>query len=308
MGSQIMAKSAQVAPGRRVRHLVEAAGLYVWVGALKMLPIDLASNLGGALGRAIGPRLGITRRARRSLRLAFPAKTEAEIEAIVRGMWDNLGRTAAEYPHLGRITAPGSGRIELIDLDDAIPLQQKVKPGILVSGHLANWEIMHVVACRIGIDLAIIERSPNNPYVRRLLERLRGVAGGRRIPKGSGGAKDALKVLRAGGTLGILADQKMSDGIEVRFFGRSAMTAAGPAQLALRTGCPLVPSRIERIGPARFRMTCYAPLELPSDSPPKAAIAAVTQQLNDIFEDWIRQQPADWLWLHRRWPKAAKPG
>ena len=118
---------------------------------------------------------------------------------------------------------------------------------------------------------------------------------------------DALKVLRAGGTLGILADQKMSDGIEARFFGRPAMTAAGPAQLALRTGCPLVPSRIERIGPARFRMTCYAPLTLPRDGPPKAAIAALTQQLNDIFEDWIRQQPADWLWLHRRWPKAAKP-
>jgi KDO2-lipid IV(A) lauroyltransferase len=299
---------AEPAGKRLLRRLLfyplEALGLFLGFGLFRLLPVDAASNLGGWLGRTIGPRLPVTRWARRNLRLAFPQAATGEIESIVRGMWDNLGRIAAEHPHLGRITAPGGGRVELIDLDGTAALQDRVRPGILASGHLANWEVMAVNFARVGIDLSIFARVPNNPLVRSLVERYRGAAGGRRIPKGAAGAKQAMALLAAGGTLGILADQKMNDGVEVPFFGHPAMTAAGPAQLALRFGCPLVPVRIERLGPARFRVTCHPPLARPSTGDRQHDVAALTARLNRLLEDWIGERPQEWLWLHKRWPEA----
>jgi KDO2-lipid IV(A) lauroyltransferase len=289
---------------RAVSYPLEAIGLFLGLGLFRLLPMDAASNLGGWLGRTLGPHLPVTRWARRNLRLAFPDKPGPEIEAIVRGMWDNLGRTASEYPHLGRITVPESGRVEVIDLSGPPPVQERVRPGILVSGHLANWEVLPVVACRLGLDLVGIARLPNNPLVRPLIDRLRGVAGGARISKGAEGAKQAIALLRGGGTLGILADQKMNDGIEADFFGRPAMTAAGPAQLALALDCPLVPARIERLGAARFRMTFYPPLARPATGDRQHDVAVLTAALNRLLEEWIGERPQDWLWLHKRWPWA----
>ncbi len=297
---------AEAARGRQLRRVLlyplEALGLVLGLGVFRLLPVDMASDLGGWLGRTIGPRLPVTRWARRNLRLAFAGKPSDEIESIVRGMWDNLGRTAGEYPHLGRITARDAGRIEWIDLDDTTPLRQRVRPGILVSGHFANWEVMAVNFRRIGIDLTIFARLPNNPLVRSLIEHFRGAAGGRRIPKGAEGAKQAIALLRNGGTLGVLADQKANDGIESTFFAQPAMTSAGPAQLALRFGCPLIPARIERTGPARFRMTCYPQLVLPTTGDRNRDAAALTAALNRLLEQWITERPQEWLWLHKRWP------
>ena len=292
-------------PGRRFKFVLEAAGLYLAVGIVRLLSPEAASNLGGFLGRLIGPRLGITRRARRNLRLAFPEKSTAEIEAIVRGMWDNLGRVAAEYPHLGAITAATSDRVELAGVDAVRAVRDGGKAGILASAHLANWEIMPVVAAQNGVDMTVVVREPNNPYVRDLIDRLRGVAGGWRTAKGSGGARQAMEVLRGGGVLGVLFDQKMNAGLSIPFFGVAARTAAAPARLALRFRCPLVPVRIERTGPARFRVFAHPPLVLPEGGDREAATIQIMVELNSILEGWIRARPEQWLWLHRRWPESA---
>jgi len=295
-----------MSPWRRGKFLLEALGFLLAVGILRLFSPEGASNLGGFLGRTIGPRLGITRRARQNLRLAFPEKTPAEIESIVRGMWDNLGRVAAEYPHLGRIAAADSDRVELVNIDHVRALPNGPTAGILVSAHLANWEILPVVAARTGIDMMGVVREPNNPYVRPLLERLRGIAGGERTDKGARGAREAIQVLRNNRVLAMLIDQKMNTGISLPFFGVEAMTLVAPAQLALRFRCPLVPIRVERLGPARFRVEARPPLVLPETADRDAAVAQIMTELNRILEDWIRERPEQWLWLHRRWPDAAR--
>ena len=123
------------------------------------------------------------------------------------------------------------------------------------------------------------------------------------FPKGAAGARLALAHLSRGGYLGMLMDQKMNDGIEARFFGRPAMTAPALAALALRFRCPVVPAHVQRVGPARFRLVCEEPLDLPDTGDRQADILAVTQAVNDRLERWIRARPEGWLWLHRRWPK-----
>jgi len=295
-----------MSPWRRGKLLLEAAGFFFAMGCLRLLTPEAASNLGGFVGRTIGPRLGISRRARQNLRLAFPEKTDAEIAAIVRGMWDNLGRVGGEYPHLGRITAADSGRIELVDAETVWALRDGSTAGILVSAHLANWEIMPVVATRYGVDITGVAREPNNPYIRPLLNRLRGVTGGRHVEKGAGSARESVKVLRENRVLGLLIDQKMNTGISLPFFGVEAMTLVTPAQLALRFHCPLMPIRIERLGPARFRIKVLPALILPETADRHAATAQIMGELNRILEGWIRERPKEWLWLHRRWPDAAR--
>ena len=128
---------------------------------------------------------------------------------------------------------------------------------ILVSGHIGNWEMLPAAAARCGIMFSALYRASANPLVNDQVIRLRQQALGATVPmfpKGSHGARLALAHLRCGGSLGLLIDQKMNDGIETQFFGRPVMTAPAAAALALRTGCPVILGHVERIGPARLRV------------------------------------------------------
>ena len=283
-------------------YRIEAWLAALLFGGFGLLPLDRASALGGALARAIGPRLGLTKRARLNLRRALPELDAAATDAIVRGMWDNLGRVAAEYPHLRKIKVfAGDGRVEtrgLEHLDRALAAGRRV---ILFSGHLANWEIAALAGGQYGLDIAQIYRAANNPLVDRMIARLRG-GGGALIPKGSRAARGAIAALRAGGHLSLLVDQKMNDGIAVPFFGRPAMTAPALAQLALRFGCDVLPVRVERLAGARFRLTVHPPLPLPRSGDPQADVRALMAAVNATLEAWIRERPEQWFWVHRRWP------
>ena len=290
---------------RRLRYALEALGLALALAVLRPLPPETASNLGGFIARSLGPRLGVSERARRNLRLAMPELSESRRSEILRGMWDNLGRTFAEYPHLGRIADPASDRIEWAEMEPVGRLRDQRGAGILCSAHMANWEILPVAAARSGLEMTVIVREPNNPYVRGMVDRLRGVAGGGRTPKGESGAKESIRVLRAGHVLGALFDQKLNRGLSAPLFGIEAMTAAAPAQLALRFRCPLILVRIERTGPARFRLSAQGPLPLPETGDRQADTRALVTRMNAVLEDWIRARPEQWFWLHRRWPDEA---
>ena len=286
---------------RRLRHLAEyalARGLCELFGAL---PLDWASALGGGLGRALGPRLAISNRARANLARAFPDRGAAEREAIVAGMWAHLGRVLAEYPHLARIADPGGGRVEIVGGEHIAALRDDGAGAVCIGGHIGNWEILPLVAAREGLPLVNVYRAPNNPLVARLLRRLRG--GGVFHPKGPEASRAAVAALRRGGHIGVLVDQKLNEGVLAPFFGRDAMTATTPARLAARFGVPLACFRVERLGDARFRYTVHPPLELPRDGDGGVDAAAAAREMNAIFEGWIRERPEQWLWLHRRWPE-----
>jgi KDO2-lipid IV(A) lauroyltransferase len=301
--------SAQDRPSRSgeqakvsARHLFDAAVLMLVYAGFRVLPTDLASALGGWLGRTIGPRIRVSRRARRNLARAMPDLAPAQTERIVRAMWDNLGRTVGEFAHIKRI-ADTPERVEVINEAGLDCLRVDGRAGILFSGHLGNWEILTHLARRFGVDYAQVYRAPNNRIVDWFVRRMRGVPAEMQVPKGSSGARRALAVLRRGGRLGMLVDQKMNDGIAVPFFGHAAMTAPALAEFGLRYRCPLVPVRVERVGGCRFRITVHPPLALPDSGDRAADVHTTMATVNALLEDWIRARPEQWLWLHRRWPK-----
>ncbi len=269
------------------------------------LPLDAASAVGGWLGRAIGPRLGVRKIAQRNLVAAFPEKSTAEIDAIMTEMWDNLGRVMAEFPHIGRMDIYGDPRFEVSGVEHADAMRDDGKPGIFLTPHLGNWELSaHAVIQRgpWATPLAIVYRAANDPAAEWLLRYGRRGLKAEMIAKGPAGARRIVELLRAGGHIGMLPDQKMNDGISVPFFGRPAMTASAIAQLALKYDCRIMPGYVERVKGARFRLHMLPPIPLPDSGDRKADIVALTTDINLRVEEWIRRRPGQWLWVHRRWP------
>ena len=153
----------------RFADRLEAWGAASLFGGFKLLPLDRASALGGALARRIGPFLGVSKHARRNISRAFPELSETEIARVAAGMWDNLGRVAAEYSHLGKIRVfePG-GRVEtrgFEHVDRAVATGRRM---IVFSGHIANWEIATLAGIQHGISVAQIYRAGNNPPLDRM--------------------------------------------------------------------------------------------------------------------------------------------
>lgn len=164
---------------RGCKHAIETALVYVVYGFFGLMPMETASGLGGRLLSSLGPRLGISRVARNNLNLAFPEKTATEKETILRGMWDNLGRVIGEYPHLHRIWQD----VEVVGRENFEAARDSGKAALLFSAHIANWEIP-AIRKKTGLDIHIVYRKPNNPWVDGLLRHARASGAAGYIEKG----------------------------------------------------------------------------------------------------------------------------
>lgn len=267
----------------------------------RLLPLDAASALGGWIGRNFGPLLGVHHTARRNIARAFPEKSEEEREEILRGMWDNLGRVGAEYPHMARpairrrVTLKGAEHLEQVRTSD--------RSYLFFSGHFGNWEMLPRTAADHGVPLFLIYRHANNPFADWLIRRIRGVYNRGMSRKGSDGALQVLRAIRERRHIGMLIDQKMNDGIPVPFFGRDAMTAPAIAQLALKYELPLLPACVTRTHGAHFTITAHPPYYLENTGNRQEDIRIAMTAINARFEEWVRAHPSQWFWVHNRWPK-----
>lgn len=292
-------------PLEKFRYGAEAAAFFAFMGLFRILGVDRASALGGFIGRNIFRRTSVTKRARINLRAAYPDMSDAEIDAIILEMWDNLGRTIAEYAHHDKMTAKGpDARIEVVNLDILERAAANGKGIEFVSGHFANWEIMQYAARQYGYDGGSVYRPVNNPYIDRYIVRQRMTHGtGYQIGKGAQGTRRIFTLLRSGKAVLLLVDQKTNEGLPVPFFGRDAMTTPAPAALALKLGAVMLPVTNERMGGARFRITVHEPLTVEPSGDHDRDVLALTTKLNAALEAVIRKRPSQWLWIHRRWPK-----
>ena len=292
----------------RLAFRLEALAARALLRLFRTLGPVRASNLGGALARTIGPLLPVSRVADVNLRLALPELDAAGRKRVVRGAWDNLGRTVAEFPHIAalRQNTPAGPGWEMAGAATLQAVAARGGPAIFFSGHIGNWEMLPAACAAYGLPFSSMFRAATNPEVDKLIVALRQEAMGAPVPmfaKGAAGAKAAMAHMRKGGFLGLLMDQKLNNGIEVALFGRPAMTAPAMAALALRFRCPVIPGHVQRVGPARFHLVCEPPMELPDTGDRQQDVRVMTQAMNQYLERWIRERPEGWLWMHRRWPK-----
>jgi KDO2-lipid IV(A) lauroyltransferase len=275
---------------------------------VRALGPDRASNLGAAGARLLAPLAPQNRIARENIAAAFPEKTEAERAAILRESWENLGRTAAEYVHLGALwdwdlNNPDAGRIELPadSVERFRQLLEDGKPAMVFAAHLANWELPAVAAQRHGLPAAALYRTPNNRAIARDILAMRHPVMGELIPAGTAAPIRMMEALDAGLHLGMLVDQRFGRGPQVRFLGRTATANPLLARLARRFDCPVHGARAIRLPGNRFRLELTEAIALPRDARGVVNVDAATQAINDIIAGWIREHPGQWLWQHRRW-------
>ncbi len=277
---------------KQIRYIFEALFLVLLFGFSKILPVQMASDFGGFVGRTIGIRLAASRKALRNAKMVFPNKSDAEIKNIIIGMWDNLGRVMMEYAHLKQIVkrhVDVSG-IENLDTD---------KGGIIISAHLANWEIVppFLYTHYNQNNFVPIYRAPNNPYSDYILKKLRSFNGKLdSIPKSKSGTRKIVASINDGKQIGMIIDQKYNEGIEVDFLGTPAMTSPIFAQLALKYNCPIVPAHVVRVKGANFKLNLLPPMIIKNKTAEQ-----IVKDSHLLLQQWIEQNPEQWLWIHNRW-------
>ena len=266
------------------------------------------SDFAGNLMRRIGPKLREHRIGRANLTAAFPGKSPEEIEQILDGVWDNLGRLAVEFAHLDRIwdhdpDNRGNSHIEFTPETEArfVRLRDDGKPALVFAAHLANWEMPALPGPAHGLPSAVLYRAPSIGAVAEMVMQTRGVNMGRLIRTGLDGAMKAAAALQEGMHVGMLVDQYYVRGVPVTFFGRKTMANPLIARLARQIECPIHGTRVVRLPNHRF----YAELteEIPPvrDAEGKIDVAGTMQAITNVVEGWVREHPEQWLWLHRRW-------
>lgn len=258
--------------------------------------------------KLIGPRLREHRIGRANLAAAFPEKSPEEIEQILMGVWDNLGRVGAEFAHMDHVwdyerEHPEQSRIELpprsVELFDQI--RNDGKPALIFAAHLANWELPALAAVAHGLDAAILYRRPNIASADRIIQEMRQVNMGTLIPAGRDAPLRLAQALKDGKHVAMLIDQYLTGGVEVTFFGRKTRANPMLARLLRQVECPVHGVRIIRLPGHRFRGELSEEVKPVRDADGRIDIQGTTQAITSMVERWIREHPEQWLWLHRRW-------
>jgi len=281
--------------------LFEATVLKIVFGPFGLMPLDMASWMGSKLARLLCPMLPICKVVRRNLLLAFPGKTHAEREQIMMEMWDNIGRYATEFPHMSKDKI--ATRVTLKGLEHVEAIKSGNTGSLWISGHFGNWEIMPRMAAEYGVPLMLVYRHSNNPLAEKIVQKVRARYHNGMIGKGTVGAMKILRALKQHQAVGILVDQKMNEGIPIPFFGEHAMTSDAFAQIALRMKVPVIVAFVRRVKGAHFELTVNKPIYFEGSSDNSEDVTRAVRQVYAHFEQWIRENPSQWFWVHRRWPK-----
>lgn len=285
---------------KKLRYAAEALLVYILYVIFKMLPAPMASNLGGFLGRSIGPKLSASRKARRHIQIAFPAIKYDQETRILIDMWDNLGRLFAEYPHLKTISEKYT---TIENKEIVLNAVNADKPALFIGGHIGNWEINASTTywqLKQAVDLTF--RAPNNPWVAKILAKARTFNGKlNAYPKERESAALLIKAMRNNHSLGILVDQKYNPGVEAEFFGKAAMTNTIFITLAQKFDAPIIPVRCVRNGGCNFTLHVYEPIPAFHENGNKRDPLDIISDTHALLEKWITEHPAQWIWLHKRW-------
>jgi KDO2-lipid IV(A) lauroyltransferase len=287
---------------RDIGWRLEAFAYDVAAGLARLAPIDGASDFGAWLFGWLGPLTSADHVMRVNMAIAFPQASPAEIDALAKESWRHLGRWFAEFPILDRIIADPS-RVEVVNAEALVRIAGGGGPAVFISGHFSSFEIMPAVIIHAGVDCQITYRATNNPHVDARIRASRFRYGVRLFaPKGGDGARSLLRALALGESVALMNDQKFNGGIASPLFGVPAHTAPGPSSFALRFGAPIVPMSVQRIDKARFRVIVHEPIVLADTGDRAADIETGVGRVNAFIEDRIRARPAEWFWVHKRWP------
>jgi Kdo2-lipid IVA lauroyltransferase/acyltransferase len=297
-----------------MRESIEYAAAWTGLKLLGLLPRPVARFVGASFAAAAyAMRSPLRRSAMFNLRLAFPEWTDTERRRVIRGMIQQVGWMAGEFSQFPKYTRERIEQIVIVDGFEHFDAARRRGKGVLfLTGHMSAWELAPFAQALYGHALHFLVRPIANKRVDALINSYRCRTGNQPIEKNRS-ARAILKVLGEGGTVGVLADHNtdIEESVFVDFFGVPASTTSGLARIALRTNAAVVPGFLAwDAGRRKYRLRFEAPVELVRTANEESDVIENTARFTRVIEDFIREHPAQWLWVHKRWktrPHGEKP-
>jgi len=268
---------------------------------------DRASRTAGRVSRSLARFSRENQLAAENLAAAYPEKTADERARILAGVWENLGRQSVEYAFLQELVdgfdadRPGDGPLEVVGMEHVDALRNSGKPAILFGAHLGNFELTPAIAAKFGLPLTGLFRPPTNPHIAAEIESRRSSYMGRMVVSGPGAALEVADALKKGRHIGVLIDQRIDGGQVIPFFNRPTLSNPLVGVMARVFNCPVHGGYAIRLPDGRFKVVMTPPLDLPRDARGRVDAEGANIVVHGMVEQWIRQYPEQWLWLHDRW-------
>ncbi len=270
----------------------------------KIIGLKNASNLGGVLGRFIGPLFRSKEIIKQNINTALGEIDKKEETMIIDSMWSNIGRTFAEYVFLKdfKFNRTNFDHMKIKGINYLEKIKKNNETVIFYSCHFANFELMAMELDKFGIKCAAIYRPLNNFFLNPLMEYLRmKYICPIQIPKGRMGMREIIGKVKDGYSIALMVDQRVSEGPRTPFFNKLAHTTTIPAQLALKYNCKLVPISIERKDGANFEINIHEPYKIEKTGNDDEDTKNITLKINQTVEEMIIKNPKQWIWSHNRW-------
>ena len=281
------------------KYFLEFIFIVILFIIFKILGFKLASNMGGYIGKKIGPLFRSKQIILTNIKNALPSTNKADLELIIQSMWENYGRILAEYVFLKDFRKEKlNDYLEIEGKEHLNKVRDSNEQVVFVSGHFNNFELMAMQIEKSGINLAAIYRPLNNIFLNGIMEKIRTkYICKNQIKKGRRGTRELLKSFNNKNSIALMIDQRVSEGEKSNFFGQDAFTTTIPAQLVKKFGCKIVPIHIERYNNFYFKMKVEEPINYNKDS----TIDEITLSLNKLLENMILKNPSQLIWSHNRW-------
>ncbi len=281
---------------KKISYFFQAVIIYLFFFVGKLLGLNLSKKIFAFLFKRLGPLFKSKSIIEKNLTNFNSNLTDEQRKNIISSMWENYGITFIEYIFLSLFKEKN----DLVEVtrSDILNKISSNKPVIFVSGHFSNFELMSMEITKRKVKLATIYRPLNNFFLNPLMEYIRKkYVCKNQIKKGIGGVKEAIQYIKAGYSIALMIDQRVSEGERLNFFNQPALTTTLPAQLALKFQLPIIPVFIERRENGTYKIEFYDEI---TSKKFKNKIE-LTQKLNLILEEMIKKNPNEWIWTHNRW-------
>ncbi len=244
------------------------------------------------------------KRAIDQLRESYPDKDDAWLEATAKASMEHIAMLAFDVMRHDRLLRGSTWHkyIELDDMSEALSVILKHKSIIMVTGHYGNFEALGVAMGIFGLEGYSIARPIDNPYINDYLVKVRQRKGQTIIDK-KGATDNMHAILESGNMLGFIADQNAGrKGIFVDFFGRKASTYKSIGLLAMHYNLPIVVGYCRRIDNRyKFKVGISRIIQPQDWQDQDNPLHWVTAEYTTAIENFIREAPEQYWWIHRRW-------
>ena len=284
---------------KKIKYFLQFFVISLFLLIFKLLGLKISRLISKKILTFVGPLFRSNVMITANISLAFSEKDENFKKKIINQMWSTYGKILAEYSFIKNFKNQKlEKKIEVEGQSELEKIRTSNKPVVFISGHFDNFELMAMHIEKSGIDLATIYRPLNNHFLNPIMENIRKkYICKKQIKKGISGTKDLLKYFKSGTSIALMIDQRVSEGIKCKFFGKNALTTTIPAQFVKKFNCQIVPIHIERKKDDNFKLRVFKPMNFSRND----TLESITLSLNLFLEKMILKSPGQWIWTHNRW-------